>query len=102
MTHAFTSICAILICILLMKNKISSICVPVLLSAQATIAQIPFNTKDSININKINATVLVHGDMWWDPVAQVAACEFPTGSKGLYNVWYSNGSIYSTAKFIKE
>lgn len=66
----------------------------------ATIAQIPFNTKDSININKINATVLVHGDMWWDPVVQVAACEFPAGSKKHINfagaLWMSGYDAANT------
>lgn len=43
-------------------------------------AQTTFNYSDSVNINHINARVLLHGDMWWDPVTQVAKCEFPKGS----------------------
>ncbi len=43
-------------------------------------AQTPFATRDSVNINHINASVLLHGDMWWDPVSQVAKCEYPKGS----------------------
>jgi hypothetical protein len=45
-----------------------------------TAAQATFNTCDSVNINNINARILVHGDMSWDPVHGVAACEFPKGS----------------------
>ena len=44
-------------------------------------AQIPFNTMDSVNINNINASVLVHGDMWWRPDSQTAHCYFPNGSQ---------------------
>ena len=44
--------------------------------AQAS-AQAAFNYSDSVFINNINARVLLHGDMWWDPVGQVAKCEFP-------------------------
>jgi hypothetical protein len=43
-------------------------------------AQMPFNEYDSIDINNINARILVHGDMFWDPVTGVSACEFPKGS----------------------
>ncbi len=51
-----------------------------LLVANRAQAQLPFSTKDSVNINNINAQVLVHGDMWWDPALGVAKCEFPKGS----------------------
>lgn len=44
-------------------------------------AQTPFLTTDSIDANRINAAVLVHGDMWWNPVSGTARCEFPAGSK---------------------
>lgn len=40
-------------------------------------AQATFNTRDSVHINNINASVLLHGDMWWDPIAESARCEFP-------------------------
>ena len=43
-------------------------------------AQPAFLTMDSVDINKINARVLVHGDMWWDPTLEVADCQFPSGS----------------------
>jgi len=44
-------------------------------------AQVPFSTMDSVNINNINAAVLVHGDLWWNPTTEVAHCEFPNGSQ---------------------
>lgn len=44
-------------------------------------AQTPFLATDSIDANRINAAVLVHGDMWWNPVSKLARCEFPAGSK---------------------
>jgi hypothetical protein len=43
-------------------------------------AQTPFNYCDSVSINRINARVLLHGDMWWDPATEVAKCEFPKNS----------------------
>jgi hypothetical protein len=56
-------------------------------------AQAPFNTTDSININNINASVLVHGDMWWNPVLGNSACSYPTGSQKSINfaasIWMS-------------
>ncbi len=48
--------------------------------ADKSFAQSPFSTSDSVDINNINARILVHGDMSWDPVSQIAACEFPKGS----------------------
>jgi len=44
------------------------------------VAQTPFTTCDSVNINRINARILVHGDMFWNPQEGVAACQFPAGS----------------------
>jgi hypothetical protein len=43
-------------------------------------AQAPFNTTDSIDINNINASVLVHGDMWWNPLLGTSTCFYPNGS----------------------
>lgn len=43
-------------------------------------AQAPFTTMDSLDINKINAKILVHGDMWWNPVTELAAFQFPKGT----------------------
>ncbi len=56
-------------------------------------AQAPFNTMDSVDINNIHAAILVHGDMWWDPVAQLALCRFPPNAPTHINfagsVWMS-------------
>ena len=73
-------------------------------------AQMPFNTRDSVNINKVNAMVLVHGDMWWDPVAQVAKCEFPQGSHKhvgfMSSVWMSGydggGQLHTAAQTYRQ
>ncbi len=62
-----------------MKQFILLLSSVVILTAQHVHAQTPFSTKDSVNINRINAQVLVHGDMWWDPVTTQAKCEFPKG-----------------------
>lgn len=43
-------------------------------------AQSPFSAVDSINANNINASVLVHGDMWWNPETGQPKCEYPKGS----------------------
>lgn len=48
-------------------------------------AQMAFNTMDSININNINAAVLVHGDMWWNPVSQTAHARFPANAPTSIN-----------------
>ena len=61
-----------------MKRKLLLACI-ICLTAIRLHAQAPFPTMDSININKINATVLVHGDMWWNPTLEVAQCFFPNG-----------------------
>jgi hypothetical protein len=51
------------------------------LSACRLEAQVLFKAKDAIDVNKINASVLVHGDMWWDPDTYAPACNFPAASK---------------------
>jgi Secretion system C-terminal sorting domain len=51
-----------------------------LVASLTTQAQHPFNTMDSVDINNINALVLVHGDMWWNPVQQVAHTYFRPAS----------------------
>lgn len=51
-----------------------------LLCAMHAAAQTPFNTRDSLNINEINAMTLVHGDVWWDPTASEPHCFYPNGS----------------------
>lgn len=49
------------------------------------IAQAPFNTADSIDVNNINARILVHGDMFWDPTIGIAKCYFPKNSPASIN-----------------
>ena len=73
-------------------------------------AQTPFNTMDSINVNNINASVLVHGDMWWDPVALIPKCEFPQGSGKHINfmssLWMSGydggGQLHTAAQTYRQ
>lgn len=45
-------------------------------------AQLPFATRDSIDVNNLSATVLVHGDMWWEGGTPnyAAACTYPKGT----------------------
>lgn len=57
-------------------------------------AQTPFLTADSLDANKINAMVLVHGDMWWNPTTGNAKCLFPNGSKKAFNF---AGSLWMSA-----
>lgn len=57
-------------------------------------AQTPFLTTDSIDANRINAAVLVHGDMWWNPSTGSAKCFFPNGSKKAFNF---AGSLWMSA-----
>lgn len=44
------------------------------------IAQTPFPTISYLDINKVKASVLVHGDMWWDPVSQLSKCFYPSST----------------------
>jgi hypothetical protein len=50
---------------------------PLILGMAKTYGQTPYNTKDFVNINNIRASVLVHGDMWWDPLTATSNCYFP-------------------------
>ena len=43
-------------------------------------AQTAFLTRDSLSINKINAMVTVHGDLWFDPSDTTAHCFYPAGT----------------------
>ncbi len=64
-----------------MKNTLL-LCFAFCLSNEYSFAQASFSTIDSININNINASVLVHGDMWWNG----------NGSNYLHKCMYPNGS----------
>lgn len=46
---------------------------------QAT-GQTPFSTMSFVDINNIKASMLVHGDMWWDPATQLSQCFYPATS----------------------
>ncbi len=81
--------------------------------AQAATAQAPFLTIDSVNINKVNASVLVHGDMWWNGnLADYATkCFFPNGTRksigGFGNaVWMSGydgaGQLHIAAQTYRQ
>ncbi len=37
-------------------------------------AQTPFNTMDSVDINNLHANVLMHGDMWYNPITEKRRC----------------------------
>ena len=73
-------------------------------------AQVPFNTMDSIDINNINASVLVHGDMWWNPELGVSACKFPNGTNKPINfagsLWMSaydsSGTLHVSAQTYRQ
>lgn len=73
-------------------------------------AQTPFRTIDSVDINMINAAVLVHGDMFWDPSTQVAACVYPKGGHTKINfasaLWMSGfdagGTMHVAAQTYRQ
>jgi hypothetical protein len=60
-----------------MKNLLRFIFLVLPLNA---VAQTPFTTSDSIDVGNINARMMVHGDLWTDPITMTAKCEFPKGS----------------------
>ncbi len=74
------------------------------------LAQAPFATMDTVNINNIGAAVLVHGDMWWDPATGQADCEFPAGSGKNMNfasaIWMSaydgSGQLHVSAQTYRQ
>lgn len=71
-----------------------------LLTLQNALAQSPFNTFSLVDTNNISASVMPHGDLWWNPVSQAAACEFPKGtgvSLGVRaGVWLSGNDAGNT------
>ncbi len=77
-----------------MKKRSSIALLVLFLTAIQSKAQTPFSTMDSVNINNINAAVLVHGDMWWNPAdTNTAHCYFPADSltdiSGAGALWMS-------------
>jgi hypothetical protein len=73
-------------------------------------AQAPFPTMDSVDINNISASVLVHGDLWWNPTLGVADCSFPKGSSKNINfagaLWMSgydgSGNLHVAAQTYRQ
>ena len=63
-------------------------------SESSTAQLFSFLTMDSVDINNINAMVLVHGDMWWNPALGEAHCRFPKGSNK--NISF-NGALWMSA-----
>ncbi len=76
-----------------MKKKIIALLFIGCIAAEGVKAQVSFNTIDSVNINQINASVLVHGDMWWNPATETTHCFFPNGTQKnisfLSSLWMS-------------
>lgn len=73
------------------------------------LAQVPFTAKEYVDVNKIKAAVLVHGDMWWNPLTQLPDCEFPKGSGrhadfagSIWMAGYSQGSLYVAAQTYRQ
>lgn len=72
--------------------------------------QASFTAKDSVDINKISALVLVHGDMWWDPALADAHCYFPKDSRKSINftsaLWMSgydgSGQLHVAAQTYRQ
>jgi Secretion system C-terminal sorting domain len=58
-------------------------------------------TKEQLNINNVDATILTHGDMFWNPVTSKAGYEFPKGSgkhSGFATTLWVSGYDKSTGK----
>jgi hypothetical protein len=45
--------------------------------------QVPFSTIDTVDINKISASVLAHGDMWRNPATGTSVCEYSKATSTL-------------------
>ncbi len=73
-------------------------------------AQTSFNTLDSVDVNNINAAVLVHGDMWWQPDSGKFHCYFPADStkniSGPGAIWMSGydaaGQLHIAAQTYRQ
>jgi hypothetical protein len=80
-----------------------------LFSFNGSDAQTPFNVYDSMDVNNINARLLVHGDMWWDPVQLESKCEYPKGSGkhigfcgALWMAGYQNNMLKVSAQTYRQ
>ena len=72
--------------------------------------QAAFNTHDSVDVNNITARILVHGDMFWDPVGEVASAQYPAHSGKNVNftsaLWMSGydagGALHVAAQTYRQ
>lgn len=93
-----------------MNRKLLSVYFSLQLLSASLFAQSAFNTRDSVDINKINALTLVHGDMWWDPALETAHCYFPKDSHKSINfvsaLWMSGydagGQLHTAAQTYRQ
>jgi hypothetical protein len=60
-----------------MKKYLSAI---LLLAGSTAFAQAPFLTTEYLDVNKIKAIHMLHGDMWRDPDSGEPSMEFPQGT----------------------
>ncbi len=73
-------------------------------------AQATFPAHDSVDINNITTRILVHGDMFWDPVEEVASTQFPPHSGKSVNfasaLWMSGydagGALHVAAQTYRQ
>ena len=61
-------------------KKVYLVLFAAIFSIEGAKAQSAFGTYETIDINRISARSMVHGNMWYDPIARTPQCEFPKGS----------------------
>ena len=91
------------------KKSLSTLILACFFSVAAN-AQASFTTMDSLNVNNINASVLVHGDMWWNPALESAHCYFPNNTGKSINfvgtLWMSgydgSGQLHIAAQTYRQ
>ncbi len=83
---------------------------PLLLLMKSAMAQLPFSVMDSIDGNNINAAILVHGDMFRDPVHNSTGwtnpayyTEKPEGAAALWMSAYDDaGQLHVSAQTYRQ
>ena len=81
-----------------------------MMASSMALAQATFTSHDSVDINNITTRILVHGDMFWDPVTQLASTQFPAHSGKSVNfasaVWMSGydagGALHVAAQTYRQ
>jgi hypothetical protein len=63
-----------------MRSKLLILASLFLSSAFQGFSQTPFPNVEHVDINKVKASVALHGDLWTDPATAYGSCEFPKGS----------------------